>query len=242
MLKRPLPTSETIQGRQSRLATLRLTQPSPSHRIHGLEIGNSKTGSSGSKAATILLWNLPAVATCPGASEWCLSHCYNGDDRPTVYRTPLWQGNWYDYLNRRPELHSLILEQIRAAAPPVAVRIHSSGDFFSSDYIKFWFDICSPLSSTMFWAYTRSWTIPELKPHLEKLRELNNVQLFASHDATMPVPPDGWRVSKVCTQDEAAGLALLCPEQSGSAQNCASCGYCFRNINNRFKDVIFYEH
>lgn len=241
MLKRLQPTTETIRKRGERLRAFRLLEPLAAATVGGLEPGNSKTGTSGSKAATVLVWNLPAVVTCPGASKWCLSHCYNGDDRPTTYPVSLWQANWHDYDQRRAQLKAQISAQLHAAVAPTAVRIHSSGDFFSENYIRFWIDICLEFDEIAFWAYTRSWVHAHLRPCLEELRALRNVQLFASHDFSMPEPPADWRVSRVCAE-QATPARLVCPEQTNQTPNCASCGYCFQAPNERFRDVTFYEH
>lgn len=242
MLKRLQPSVEAIQKRSERLRSFRLLEPLASEHVGGLEPGNAKTGTSGSKASTVLVWNLPAVVTCPGASEWCLAHCYNGEDRPATYPTSLWQANWHDFYHRRDLLKTQIANQLACSCPPTAVRIHSSGDFFSEQYIRFWIDICTQFHRVAFWAYTRSWVQSDLVPHLEQLRTLSNVQLFASHDTSMPAPPDGWRVSRVCLETEGPQLPLLCPEQTNQTPNCASCGYCFQAPNERFGDVTFYEH
>ena len=219
MLKRIQPSTVTIRKRSERLRSFRLLEPVAGPTMGGLEPGNSKTGTSGSKAATVLVWNLPAVVTCPGASQWCLSHCYNGDDRPTTYPVSLWQANWHDYEQRRGQLKMHISAQLLAAAPPAAVRLHSSGDFFSEDYIQFWTDICSHFCQVAFWAYTRSWVQPHLRPHLEELRRLGNVQLFASHDSSMPEPPTDWRVSHISTDRDAVLTRLVCPEQTNQTPN-----------------------
>jgi hypothetical protein len=115
---------------------------------------------------------------------------------------------------------------------PVAVRIHSSGDFFSSDYIEFWNDLVRECVRVSFWAYTRSWTVPSLTRGLVALRDEPNVQLFASWDPTMVPPPDDWRLSVV--RDPLYPLLAIpnlidCPEEYDKRLNCATCGHCIRN-------------
>ena len=242
--KRPLPTSQGLAWRQGFLNALQWVRPSQPNKPtpEGLAPGNKKIGDSGRVYSSVFVWNLPAVASCPGASEWCLMHCYNADTRSDVFPVSEWQDNWSWFTYKPQELKMRIREQLDSAKRPTAVRIHSSGDFYSLSYTLFWIDIVRQFREVQFWAYTRSWTIPELLPQLEVLRAEPNFELFASCDSTMPHPPDGWRLSLV--ENEAEDFTkepqdLLCPEQVGQVPNCASCGFC---IERRSGNVLFLLH
>ena len=122
------------------------------------------------------------------------------------------------------------------------VRIHVSGDFDTPSYILTWIGLCDFHPSVLFFAYTRSWRVPELLPFLETLESLPNVQLFASMDESTPEsPPNGWRVAWVRDGVELEGYEniLLCPEEVGLKPNCEACGYCFRGKRG---DVVFPIH
>lgn len=242
--KRPLPNSQELAWRQGFLTALQWVRPSEPNEPtpKGLAPGNKKTGSSGRLYRAVFVWNIPAAASCPGASEWCLTHCYNADSRPDIFPVPEWKENWSWLLHKPQELQTKILEQLNAAERPTAVRIHSSGDFYSESYILFWAEIARRAQDVQFWAYTRSWVIPDLLPQLELLRVQPNFELFASWDSTMPPPPKGWRLSLV--EDRAENFIrepqdLLCPEQIGQVPNCASCGFC---IERRYGSVLFLLH
>ena len=85
--------------------------------------------------------------------------------------------------------------------------------------------------------YTRSWIVEDLLPALEQLRDIPNMQLFASVDNTMPLPPKGWRVAFIENDPRADGL--LCNEQTNQKESCLSCGYCFEQNSG---NVIFRVH
>jgi hypothetical protein len=211
----------------------------------GLAPGNKKTGISGTVYRSMFIWNLPSVACCPGASEWCLAHCYTADDREDVFTVQDWCDNWY-WVEEFPQiLATVVLSQLKAATGPVAVRLHSSGDFYSTSYIEFWRGIASSSPETRFWAYTRTWCIDELRPSLEDLRQLPNVQLFASWDDTMPSPPSDWRSSLVISNEAELQQTLQktsafgCPEQFEGGPACASCGLC---VGPDPRGVIFVLH
>ena len=168
-------------------------------------------------------------------SPACLKHCYAYRYerlRPTCRRA--YQRNLV--LAQRPE------EFVRAVTgilPRIlsCMRIHVSGDFYSIDYARAWCRICAAFPQTQFWAYTRSWIVPRLCRPLEQLRNLPNVELFASTDPTMPLPPEGWRVAFVDSDPHARGIP--CSNQTKPEDSCLACGYCFRQDTG---DVIFRVH
>jgi len=190
--------------------------------------GNRKVG---------LAWtfSLPSRTTCPGASPWCLEHCYATRIerlRPTCRRAYLENL----ILSADPEgfVHRM-LEALPSDAE--VLRIHVGGDFHSTPYIESWIKVCTARPSTQFWAYTRSWTLPDLLPALELLHSLPNVALFASVDASMPLPPEGWRRAYVADDPRAQGLA--CPQQQDRVESCMACRHCFPKGRG---DVVFQVH
>lgn len=86
-----------------------------------------------------------------------------------------------------------------ADVPPIPseaklLRIHVSGDFDTPEYIWAWIARLQQRLDVKAWAYTRSWRVQGLLTHLERLRALPNMQLFASMDASCEeMPPAGWR-------------------------------------------------
>jgi len=245
-LRRQLPSPITLLERKEYLSRLRESvQPSPSVRgCQGLEPGNKKTGLSGNLYKSIFVWNLPAAATCPGASPWCLTCCYNADTRVDVFPISRWMQNWSAVEERPTEVETTICSQLQVAPQPAAVRIHSSGDFYSSDYVALWLRICARNPDVHFWSYTRSWANPNIRTALEELRKQPNVQIFASWDASMPSAPPEWRQSVVRSEpasdeQQSESVALNCPEEISGGPTCASCGYCIRKGEG---DVIFTVH
>jgi len=234
------PTVTDLHWRSGYLAALRgLAAGRPQGKSPvGLAPGNGKTGQTGSIFRTVFVWNLPAVATCPAASSWCLSRCYNADSRTEVFPVADWLDNWSWFMTQPDRLAERICMQLRDAEGPVAVRVHSSGDFFSEPYIAFWTEIARRSATAAFWAYTRSWA-------LDAMAALPNVHLFASWDRSMPPPPAAWRISFVLYDpddpipEDVIGQSALCPEQDGRTMNCASCGFC---MTRRSESIVFFLH
>jgi len=187
----------------------------------GILPGNHKIG-TGKHIAT---WSRTPGTTCPGMSEAC-AICY----AVTMMRYDSVAKGWAE----------------RTVAPlpmiPASIeicRIHVAGDFDTVEYIQSWIDKVRAHPNVMFWAYTRSWRIPELLPSLERLRAEPNMQLFASTDSTISEStPTGWRVAYLETENYTTS-GIVCPEQSGKKENCDQCKYCFKGQKG---DVRFLPH
>ena len=191
-------------------------------RLFGVSLGEGNA-----KVGEVFTFSLPSHATCPGASPWCLKHCY-------AYRYERLRPSCLRAYQRNLVLAQRTNEFVRVMTGVVprillCMRIHVSGDFHSAEYVDGWCRI--------FWSYTRSWIVSELSRPLERLRALPNVVLFASTDPTMPLPPEGWRVAFVDTDPRARGI--LCSKQTEEEDSCLACGYCFRRDSG---DVIFRVH
>ena len=69
--------------------------------------------------------------------------------------------------------------------PRKVLRFHPSGDFYSRRYVLHWIEICTVLRDWKFFGFTHSWSVAALAPSLSVLRDLPNVQLYASVDPAM---------------------------------------------------------
>lgn len=200
--------------------------------------GNAKLGRG------IFHFDLPAGPefSCPGASEWCRVNCYarkghflfaNVQDK--------YARNWEAAQDLNGLAAALCAELANLPAGTV-VRLHTSGDFFSADYILMWRGLAQIFSGIRFYAYTHSWSRLDLLLALEELRAEPNVKLWASEDPSTGPAPDGWRVAKVFSSfGESSGYAS-CPEQTGRKPNCASCGLCFADRLRSDARLAFHTH
>jgi hypothetical protein len=111
--------------------------------------------------ASVLTFNfaLPAINTCPGAGS-CKQFCYAALEQ---IRYPSANG----YRNRMFELSKsaefiptingeLIRLRKKSKGNKVAIRIHSSGDFYSAEYVLKWTAIAEQNPDIIFYAYTKS--------------------------------------------------------------------------------------
>jgi hypothetical protein len=196
-------------------------------RLFGITYGEGNR-----KIGDVFTFSLPSKKTCPGRSAWCEQNC-------NMIKFEKFRPTCRHAYNRNLTL-AKDTEQFRRVVigtlPRIlfCMRIHVSGDFWSKEYIHSWVKICKAFPQIKFWSYTRSWNHPELGYSMKKLKSLPNVQLFASTDPSMKLPPKGWRVSYLDIDIRAKGLD--CPQQKGEKKSCLECGYCFRKEKG---DVIF---
>ena len=179
-------------------------------------------GKGNSKVGRIPTFSLPSRFTCPGASPWCIQHCYA---RRFERLRSFCRLGYSRNLVLTWDVERFVSTMLMKIPPDLpCFRIHVSGDLYSHEYIEGWESICLQRPGVRFWAYTRSWVVPELRPALEGLKCLRNVALFASTDSTMPLPPEDWRVAFIESDPRATGIE--CREQSGLSDSCLSCRYC----------------
>lgn len=209
-----------------------------------LRNGNQKLGPA------IGTFSLPAVETCPGLTSACARVCYakRYTRRLNIDYTPELEAT------RAPQfVHSMVAE----AAWKTVVRVHVSGDFMNVAYVAKWKAIAAAAPRTLFYGYTRSWRMPDLRASLEGLAAFPNVRLMWSCDAQTGVP--SWMAARdvawLAMNDQdvppvAAGVvfrkktstvlpymttntgrAIVCPAENGIVDNgvtCQRCRLCFR--------------
>jgi hypothetical protein len=130
------------------------------------------------------------------------------------------------------------------------VRIHVSGDFYSADYVRAWVTIATACPGTRFYAYTRSWRVPEMAGALAELAKCRNVRLWFSCDKGTGIPAQTPRRVKLAWMQTAeddlpsradlvfrvhrlrktvakrVALALVCPVKNGATGHRTDCGRC----------------
>ena len=129
-----------------------------------LSEGNKKLNAN--KNVKFLIWNLPAIKTCPFATENCKRFCY-ALKAERCY--PSARNARKDNYNRSLEdsftsdmiftISAYLEKKSYRDAKKVVVRIHESGDFYSREYTKKWLAIAKHFEDNkkiVFMAYTKS--------------------------------------------------------------------------------------
>jgi hypothetical protein len=209
--------------------------------------GNGKLGEA------IHVWSIPAVTTCPGRSSLCEAACYARGGR---FRAHTIQDRLAENLDAAlaDDFVPRVVAEVRRQGVHT-LRVHVAGDFFSSEYVHKWATIACNCPRTTFYAYSRSWRVPEIAPALADLARLHNFKLWYSIDretgAPAEVPPDvrvayllagpgdspsgadlAFRTRRLRREPaRRLGLTLVCPTENGEPRaadtTCTSCRRCY---------------
>lgn len=122
--------------------------------------GNRKLGRNDNEY--FLIWNLPAVTTCPYRTQQCESLCYaKKAERMYPQVLPCRERNLAE--SRKASFCDDMIESIKAMinkrknkGKQAYFRIHESGDFYNQEYVNKWIYIASQIPEVQFMAYTKS--------------------------------------------------------------------------------------
>jgi hypothetical protein len=209
--------------------------------------GNDKIGGK------VYAFNLPAQDTCPGMSDPCRRFCYASRGR-WLFRAVREALAWNRQAATRPFFVEELCEELRRRKVRV-LRLHSSGDFYSADYVGRWLKVLTRCPWVRAYTYTRSWRLDGIRPVLEEMAALPNFRMWFSADWDTGMPPGLPPTVKVAwlltAEDEPVpdgvdlifrvhrlrkmplkriGLTLVCPTEQGREHSttCTSCGICWK--------------
>lgn len=118
------------------------------------------------KDVKYIIWNLPAIITCPYATEHCKFYCYAVKAERCYPSARESRAAHFEAAQKADFVERMVFT-IEAnlnrpgykAAKRVVVRIHESGDFFSKEYADAWRRIAAHFTGdkrVVFMAYTKS--------------------------------------------------------------------------------------
>jgi len=199
-------------------------------------------------------WSIPAVTTCPGATEACLSVCYAKSGHAAW---PSTQFRWsQNYEFSQTELFEQWLASALISESVRTLRVHVAGDIYSAEYAAKLRRVFQKNRRVVAYLYTRSWREAAIVPELRALAKLKNVHLWLSADADTgrPVRISRTRIAWMARNDtealavpEWANLIFrnttrttlkkvngiqVCPAEIGVPDKpkitCSRCQICFR--------------
>lgn len=106
-----------------------------------------------------MIFNLPAVTTCPSRTSFCEVNCYAlKAERMYKNVTPARKSNFKlsqgdEFVDSMKELILKNLHKINQ------FRIHESGDFYNQKYLLKWYEIARSFPTITFYAYTKSFLL-----------------------------------------------------------------------------------
>lgn len=195
-----------------------------------LSDGNKKLVSDSN--VRFLIWNLPAVKTCPFATAQCRKACYAltaekvyPDCLPSRERN-LEASKKADFVDRMvATIDWYMLAPSYMKAKEVRFRIHESGDFYRKQYADSWLEIMERTKhykNLVFLAYTKSFR------YFDGVKLPENFQLLASiwSDTKKSeldiVMRNGWRIY-TAIPEKYIETAKQCGFAECTCENCNNC-------------------
>lgn len=191
-----------------------------------------------------LIFNLPAIVTCPGATEHCKKFCYARkaencypDCLPARKRN--FECSRSDCF--REFMTDYIHGKIRRARKKRQwrVRIHESGDFYNQEYTDKWLGIAEDCIDTGadFWAYTKSFRFFDGKTLPPNFKLLASVWDDTPIEDIKLIIKNGWRIYTAVTDptnmetvlkelDPISELIKRYGLTGCACVNCSACGKC----------------
>lgn len=187
-----------------------------------------------------LVWNIPAIVTCPYATEHSKKYCY-ARKAENVYPSclPTRENHFAisrenDFVLRMIYTISVELDRPVNKNKKVVFRIHESGDFYNASYTDKWVEIMRYFENDkriVFVAYTKS------VKFFDGLELPDNFRLLASvWDDTTPENLEiiRWNNFRIYTAYKGNDLenALKSGYAHCPCKDCGSCGLCWNNYTN----------
>ena len=186
-------------------------------------IPNEKTG--------FIIWNLPAVITCPYRTGECEISCYAlkaEASYPDVLPARI------DNFNRSRDTASFIdfmtsyilTVAARGRKKEYIVRIHESGDFYNQAYTDAWIQIIENVSAVtnnvFFIAYTKSFVFFDGKKLPEKLFLRASIWNDTKPEQLEIIRRNNWSTYTAVEKFTDHDTFTHC-----NCKDCATCGYCW---------------
>jgi hypothetical protein len=185
-----------------------------------------------SKLGNIHIFNITPKKTCK-PTKWCVKNCYASKGNHTFpvvvnsSKTRLAMSKQADFVERAKAELVKYVKSCTKKNIQAYVRIHASGDFYSTEYIDKWFDIVSSFPSVKFLAFTKR---DDMKESILKLSSLDNMSMYESLDPSK-------KIGSIGIKQAGVDIPLESPfECTGS---CVECNYrCWNSETN----VLFHKH
>ena len=197
--------------------------------------GNSKLGKD------VLIFNLPPGGKAQGGTckptAWCILHCYA---MKGLHNFPSVKAANAERLaiSLRATFAQEAIDELKRTNKSF-VRIHSSGDFYSEEYVNKWIQICKACPEKKFLAYTKSRHLIE---PLKKLARLPNMTLYESLDSTREKASTP-HLLRAMIEDSVLASEQAAKKRTKVTMKCpGECGPCGHKCWDGDKHVVFHKH
>lgn len=201
-----------------------------------LHVSDSNKKLVPNEKTAFIIWNLPSIFTCPGATIHCILNCYAHKAEYSYHKEVLPARVQNYLLSKRDDFVDIMTKYILSVAARtkkqyIIVRIHESGDFYCKKYAEKWLQImknCSVDKRIRFIAYTKSFN------YFDGVKLPKNFSLRASiwddtaDDQKEIVKRNGWPIYTAVEKFTIGDNFTRC-----RCRDCATCRHCWQN----YKDI-----
>lgn len=196
-----------------------------------------------------LIYNLPAVITCPYATKDCINLCYARKAERLYKNVSAARNNNYidsldpDYVNRLIYTVYVELAAAEKKNKRLNIRIHESGDFYSRAYFEKWLSVGLEMAereNVVFFVYTKSFDFIDSPAEAQLLNIRGSVWNDTSAAAlekidTLQLP--------VYTADTAENIAArLASGEKFHVCRCSDCATCRACSCGKIKNIVCEIH
>lgn len=181
------------------------------------------------KGYWIYTLSLEERATCPRkCAHW--TTCY-GNSAPLAKRIDHTDPAFLPRLER--EIGQLCRTRGRKG---ILIRLHALGDFYSEQYVAFWWRMLAEHKNLAVFGYTARCTFTDpIGVDIDAMNARFGFRcMIRESDGGWP----GMSTVSIATAADKPDDAFLCPEQTGQTQCCATCAACWST----HKNVAFTDH
>lgn len=167
--------------------------------------------------------------------ETCPTSCHHWDD---CYGNNMPFAHRFSTIGLMPKLKEEIASLMVKHKNGIVIRLHVLGDFYSTEYVKFWEDMLITYPKLALFGYTARWEdaiYHEIKMLNMRFNERCVIR-YSRSNAFNDFPKEF--NNKYAAEESFEGKSFDCPEQTEKIKNCASCGLCWMTN----KTVRFASH
>ena len=201
-----------------------------------LSYGNKKLKSNA--RVSFLIWNLPAVVTCPHRTALCEKYCYARKSENAYPACLPCRKNHFDisrgadFVARMVYTIETELQSPKNKNKKVVFRIHESGDFYNKAYVSAWLEIMrhfEDVKNLVFVAYTKSVVFFDGVALPSNFCLLASVWSDTKQSNLDIIARNNFRIYTAYNKDDlenalANGFTLC------RCEDCAGCGKCWNNF------------
>lgn len=200
-----------------------------------LNVSNGNKKLISNEALRFIVWNLPAIITCPYATPHCKKNCY-AIKAERLYPDCLPSRMRNFEASKRADfvvnmVFTILSIALRSKAKKIVVRIHESGDFYNKEYADKWLQIarlCRVDKRVIFMAYTKSFR------YFDGVKLPRNFKLRASvwddtaADQLEIIARNRWNIYTAVDKFQPGDRFTRC-----RCKDCATCQKCWQG----YKDI-----